>query len=118
MSGRMILCAIFFLTSAVAADDEVGFTDITLQAGTGGPTERGRLDGHGAMFADVNDDGRADLYITMIFNTLRDRTRGSGGVLTGRECPIWRQGRLPGAIRTGSWLKAKLPGVRGCVKGG
>ena len=68
MSGRMILCAICLLTSAVAADDEVGFTDITLPAGTGGPTERGRLGGHGAMFADVDDDGRADLYITMIFN--------------------------------------------------
>lgn len=46
---------------------ELSFTDIALQAGTGGPTERGRLGGHGAMFADVDGDRRPDLYITMIF---------------------------------------------------
>jgi len=71
MNGRMILCAMCLLTSALAADDQLlklEFTDITLQAGTGGPTERDRLGGHGAMFADVDDDGLADLYITMIFN--------------------------------------------------
>jgi hypothetical protein len=46
------------------------FTNITESAGTGGPTERARTGGHGAMFADVDGDGRPDLYITMIFKEL------------------------------------------------
>ena len=44
------------------------FTDITLSAGTGGPTAKDELGGHGVMFADADKDGWADLYITMIFN--------------------------------------------------
>lgn len=69
MSGRMALCAMCLLASALAAAGELRFTDITLQAGTGGPTGRGRLGGHAAMFANVDDDGRTDLYITMFFCT-------------------------------------------------
>ncbi len=46
----------------------LSFTDITLQAGTGGPTGAGKTGGHGAMFADVNEDGFPDLYITMNFD--------------------------------------------------
>ncbi len=51
------------------------FTDITLQAGTGGPTGTGNTGGHGAMFADVNADGRPDLYITMNFETIQMAVR-------------------------------------------
>jgi len=46
---------------------QLSFTDITGSAGTGGPTGKNELGGHGAMFADVDGDGRPDLYITMIF---------------------------------------------------
>lgn len=53
---------------APAAGGELSFTDITLSAGTGGPTAPGQLGGHGVMFADVDQNGRPDLYITMIFN--------------------------------------------------
>jgi hypothetical protein len=44
------------------------FTDITLAAGTEGPTAKEELGGHGAMFADADQDGLTDLYITMIFD--------------------------------------------------
>ena len=47
---------------------QLAFTDITLQAGTGGPTGADELGGHGVMFADVDKDGLVDLYITMIFD--------------------------------------------------
>ncbi|MCG8371667.1 MAG: CRTAC1 family protein, partial [Proteobacteria bacterium] len=41
----------------------LGFTDITLSAGTAGPADGG----HGVMFADVDDDGLPDLYLTNNF---------------------------------------------------
>jgi hypothetical protein len=47
---------------------ELSFTDITVSAGTAGPTAQGRTGGHGVMFADVDADGLPDLYITMIFD--------------------------------------------------
>lgn len=46
----------------------LSFSDITEFAGTSGPTQSGRTGGHGAMFADVDNDDLADLYITMIFD--------------------------------------------------
>jgi len=46
----------------------LGFTDITLSAGTGGPEEPGRTGGHGAAFCDVDGDGWPDLYLTMLFD--------------------------------------------------
>ena len=46
---------------------QISFTDITLTAGTAGPTKKDDLGGHGVMFADVNRDGLPDLYVTMIF---------------------------------------------------
>lgn len=49
-------------------DARPSFTDITLSARTAGPTEPGRLGGHAVAFADVDDDGFADLYITMLFD--------------------------------------------------
>ena len=52
----------------VACFGQLAFTDITLTAGTGGPTKKDDLGGHGVMFADVNKDGLPDLYITMIFD--------------------------------------------------
>ncbi|MDP6469044.1 MAG: CRTAC1 family protein [Pirellulaceae bacterium] len=93
MSGRVIICAICLLTSALAADDELRFTDITLQAGAGGPTERDRLGGHGAMFADVDDDSLTDLYITMIFNNpmpdlFFDNLDGRRFANAGKQCGI------------------------------
>ncbi|MCP4614514.1 MAG: CRTAC1 family protein [Planctomycetes bacterium] len=47
---------------------QLTFTDITLEAGTGGPTRKDELGGHGVMFTDVDEDGLPDLYITMIFD--------------------------------------------------
>jgi len=47
---------------------QLAFSDITLTAGTGGPTAKDELGGHGVMFADVDMDGFADLHITMIFD--------------------------------------------------
>ena len=41
---------------------ELGFTDVTISAGLGGPPSLG---GHGAAFADATGDDWPDLYITM-----------------------------------------------------
>ena len=46
---------------------QLSFTDITLSAGTGGPSGVGETGGHSATFADVDGDGRPDLYTTMLF---------------------------------------------------
>ncbi|MHC4702731.1 MAG: CRTAC1 family protein [Planctomycetota bacterium] len=64
----MSICTIVFAFCTEACLGTLAFTDITLQAGTGGPTERDKLGGHGVIFADVDEDGLPDLYITMIFN--------------------------------------------------
>lgn len=54
--------------SIVSAQPPVlSFTDITLSAGTGGPTANGFTGGHAAIFADVTGDGLPDLYHTMLF---------------------------------------------------
>ncbi|MFQ5637814.1 MAG: IPT/TIG domain-containing protein [bacterium] len=42
----------------------LSFTDITVAAGTAGPVKTG---GHAVLFSDVDNDGRPDLYITMLF---------------------------------------------------
>jgi enediyne biosynthesis protein E4 len=47
--------------------DGLSFTDITLEAGTGGP-EPPDTGGHGVMWVDVDHNGRPDLYITMNYN--------------------------------------------------
>ena len=54
-------------TQAASQPGKLSFTDITLSAGVGGSAAPGRTGGHGAMFADVDDDGRPDLYVTMVF---------------------------------------------------
>lgn len=64
-AGTVAVALSLMLSHAQAA--QLSFTDITLSAGTGGPTARGRTGGHGVMFADVDRDGRPDLYITMLF---------------------------------------------------
>ncbi len=54
--------------STLQAAPELRFTDITSRAGTGGPSKSdGLTGGHGVFFADVDDDGHPDLYISMIF---------------------------------------------------
>ncbi len=54
-------------------NNPLSFTDITLAAGTGGPTGAGQTGGHAAAFADVDGDMRPDLYHTMLFSTqMRD----------------------------------------------
>lgn len=71
-TSSIAMClSVFLVAFAFCTADCFGrlaFTDITLEAGTGGPTEKDKLGGHGVMFADVNEDGLPDLYITMIFN--------------------------------------------------
>jgi len=64
----IIVAALLIEISSGRSNVSLRFSDITLTAGTGGPTAKDELGGHGAMFADVNRDGWADLYITMIFN--------------------------------------------------
>lgn len=51
---------------------QLSFGDITLAAGTSGPMNEDDLGGHGAMFAEVDRDGRPDLYITMIVSKSMD----------------------------------------------
>lgn len=58
--------ALFVIATGPAGD--LSFTDITESAGTGGPEAAGETGGHAALFADVNGDGRPDLYHTMLFN--------------------------------------------------
>ncbi len=55
----------FSVVSAPPA--ELTFTDITLSAGTGGPTASGFTGGHAAIFADVTGDDLPDLYHTMLY---------------------------------------------------
>jgi len=67
MSTKLLFAAIlsFFLTAVCFS--QITFSDITVSAGTGGPTDKDATGGHGVMFADADKDGLADLYITMIF---------------------------------------------------
>ena len=65
----MSVCSIVIVFNTAVFSGQLAFTDITLQAGTGGPTAKDKLGGHGVMFADADRDGLPDLYITMIFNT-------------------------------------------------
>lgn len=67
-SKAMAFYIFLALSCTVTCLSQHAFTDITLDAGTGGPTKKDELGGHGVMFADVNNDGLPDLYITMIFN--------------------------------------------------
>jgi hypothetical protein len=64
----VVVVALLIKTSFGGSHLSLRFSDITLTAGTGGPIEKDKLGGHGAMFADVDQDGLSDLYITMIFN--------------------------------------------------
>jgi hypothetical protein len=60
--------SITFAFYTAACFGQLAFTDITLEAGTGGPTRKDELGGHGVMFTDMDEDGLPDLYITMIFD--------------------------------------------------
>ena len=64
-----VLCVLAAVTAAgvPAPAQDLTFTDITKEAGAGGPAAPGKTGGHGAMFADVDGDGLPDLYFTMIF---------------------------------------------------
>lgn len=67
---------------AIAVGKRLSFSNITDSAGTAGPTGQGKTGGHGVMFTDVDADGLADLYITMVFDDpmseLFYRNRGGG----------------------------------------
>ncbi len=65
---RLSVAACLSVFCTVPCFGRLAFSDITVTAGTGGPTAKDRLGGHGVMFTDVDKDGWADLYITMIFN--------------------------------------------------
>ena len=53
-------------TFGTPGTSSLSFTDITLSAGTGGPTGPNQVGGHAAIFSDVNNDNRPDLYLTML----------------------------------------------------
>ena len=63
-AGNLATSADFTFTTQNA--NTLSFTDITLSGGTGGPTDPNLLGGHAAIFSDVNNDARPDLYITML----------------------------------------------------
>jgi hypothetical protein len=67
MSRRFLFAAILSVFYTAMCLGEIPFSDITVSAGTGGPADKDKTGGHGVMFADVDKDGLADLYITMIF---------------------------------------------------
>jgi len=62
--------AVFAIVEA-PSNNPLSFIDITLAAGTGGPTASGETGGHAALFADVNGDMLPDLYHTMLFANQR-----------------------------------------------
>ena len=68
MLTRLSVALSLSLFCTAASFGRLAFSDITVTAGTGGPTAKDALGGHGIMFADVDKDGLTDLYITMIFN--------------------------------------------------
>jgi len=69
-TGRSILVVLYFLIyTTIAISQTLDFTDITTAAGTGGPVGKGETGGHAAAFADVDGDGRSDLYHTMLNKT-------------------------------------------------
>lgn len=71
MSTRRLDSLLILFVTAVATSLSFGglsFRDITLTAGTAGPTKKEDFGGYGVMFAHVDKDGLPDLYITMIFN--------------------------------------------------
>ncbi|UCF16244.1 MAG: hypothetical protein JSW59_02055 [Phycisphaerales bacterium] len=65
---HLAACSVVLVIHASACFGRLSFTDITLKAGTSGPTGKGELGGHGIMFADVDQDSLPDLYITMIIH--------------------------------------------------
>jgi hypothetical protein len=68
MLTRLLFAAILSVFCTAVCFGRLAFSDITVSAGIGGPTAKDGLGGHGVMFADVDKDGLADLYITMIFD--------------------------------------------------
>lgn len=86
-----VICLVVLLCS-VASLGQLCFTDITVSASTAGPIQKDELGGHGVMFADVDNDGLADFYVTMIFtkpmpdlffHNLGNSTFASDGALRG-----------------------------------
>jgi hypothetical protein len=63
-AGNLAVSGDFTFTTPSASP--LSFTDITLAAGTGGPTGPNQVGGHAAIFADVDGDGQPDLYHTML----------------------------------------------------
>jgi len=85
-AGNLAVSGDFTFTTTTA---ELSFTDITETAGIGGPTGSGETGGHAAIFADVDNDSRADLYITM-YNVAESPTvdlffRNTGGNIFASE---------------------------------
>ena len=69
----LVICLIVFALGTTACFGQLAFTDITLQAGTGGPTGKDELGGHGVMFAEVDNDSLPDYYLTNNFEFISDQ---------------------------------------------
>ena len=97
----------------------LSFTDITLSAGTGGPTASGQTGGHGAMFCDVNADGRPDLYITMLFNSPMNDLffRNTGGNVFADEAALRGIADFDGGSHGGTFVDLDNDGDYDFVNG-
>lgn len=113
------VCSIALVFYTAACFGQLAFTDITLEAGTCGPTKKDELDGHGVTFADVDEDGLPDLYITMIFDKPMSELffRNLGNNTFAEEGASRRIADFDGGSHGGCWVDLDNDGDYDLVNG-